>query len=97
MACGFAVAQWLGCRATSRKAPDASRGNLTPSGCVREVHQRAHRRGELRWPVEIGDVPRAFKLDVLRTGDGVIAEITTFGANLFPAFGLPGTLGPGTP
>ncbi|HET7247800.1 MAG TPA: RNA polymerase subunit sigma-70 [Streptosporangiaceae bacterium] len=38
---------------------------------------------------------RAFKLDVLRTGDGVIAEITTFGASLFPAFGLPGTLGPG--
>ena len=40
---------------------------------------------------------RAFKLDVLRTGDGVIAEITTFGASLFPAFGLPGTLDPGTP
>jgi RNA polymerase sigma-70 factor (ECF subfamily) len=40
---------------------------------------------------------RAFKLDVLRTGDGVIVEITTFGASLFPAFGLPGTLGPGTP
>jgi RNA polymerase sigma-70 factor (TIGR02960 family) len=40
---------------------------------------------------------RAFKLDVLRTDEGVIAEITTFGASLFPAFGLPGTLGPGTP
>lgn len=35
---------------------------------------------------------RAFKLDVLRIEDGVIAEITTFGAGLFPAFGLPPTL-----
>ncbi|MGI8855066.1 MAG: RNA polymerase subunit sigma-70 [Thermomicrobiales bacterium] len=35
---------------------------------------------------------RAFKLDVLRIEDGVIAEITTFGAALFPAFGLPPTL-----
>jgi len=35
---------------------------------------------------------RAFKFDVLRIEDGVIAEITTFGAGLFPAFGLPPTL-----
>ncbi len=35
---------------------------------------------------------RAFKLDVLRIEDGVIAEITTFGTALFPAFGLPPTL-----
>jgi SnoaL-like protein/sigma-70-like protein len=35
---------------------------------------------------------RAFKFDVLRVEDGVIAEITTFGARLFPAFGLPPTL-----
>lgn len=32
------------------------------------------------------------KLDVLRVEDGAIAEITTFGADLFPAFGLPPTL-----
>jgi RNA polymerase sigma-70 factor (TIGR02960 family) len=32
---------------------------------------------------------RAFKFDVLRIEDGFIAEITTFGAGLFPAFGLP--------
>jgi RNA polymerase sigma-70 factor (ECF subfamily) len=31
---------------------------------------------------------RAFKFDVMRMTDGVIAEITTFGAGLFPAFGL---------
>ena len=37
-------------------------------------------------------VYRAFKFDVLRIEDGKIAEITTFGAKLFPAFGLPPTL-----
>jgi RNA polymerase sigma-70 factor (ECF subfamily) len=36
---------------------------------------------------------RAFKLDVLRVEGGLIAEITTFGTALFPAFGLPPTLG----
>ncbi|HUP55164.1 MAG TPA: RNA polymerase subunit sigma-70 [Methylomirabilota bacterium] len=37
-------------------------------------------------------VYRAFKFDVLRIEDGKIAEITTFGSALFPAFGLPPTL-----
>ncbi len=38
---------------------------------------------------ERGDTEfRAFKLDVLRIEGGAIAEITTFGAGLFPAFGL---------
>jgi hypothetical protein len=32
---------------------------------------------------------RAFKFDVLRIEDGAIAEITSFDAGLFPAFGLP--------
>ena len=35
---------------------------------------------------------RAFKFDVLRVEDGRIAEITTFGPELFPEFGLPSTL-----
>ena len=35
---------------------------------------------------------RAFKLDVLRVEDGLIAEITTFGYSRFPGFGLPPTL-----
>lgn len=35
---------------------------------------------------------RAFKLDVLRAEAGLIAEITTFGPDLFPAFGLGETL-----
>ncbi len=38
------------------------------------------------------DTFRAFKLDVLRVEDGGIAEITTFGSALFPAFGLPPVL-----
>jgi RNA polymerase sigma-70 factor (TIGR02960 family) len=35
---------------------------------------------------------RAFKLDVMRIEAGTIVEITTFNADLFPAFGLPPTL-----
>jgi hypothetical protein len=35
---------------------------------------------------------RAFKLDVMRVEAGMIAEITTFNADLFPAFGLPPAL-----
>jgi RNA polymerase sigma-70 factor (ECF subfamily) len=38
---------------------------------------------------------RAFKLDVLRAEAGLIAEITTFGPDLFPAFGLAPCLPPG--
>jgi RNA polymerase sigma-70 factor (TIGR02960 family) len=44
----------------------------------------------LRRPGE--DEFRAFKLDVLRIRDGKIAEITTFDATLFEAFGLDRTL-----
>jgi len=39
-------------------------------------------------------VYRAFKFDVLRVENGLIAEITTFGAGLFEAFGLPPTWPP---
>ena len=35
---------------------------------------------------------RPYKIDVLRTSNGVIAEVTTFGPALFPAFGLPDVL-----
>ena len=35
---------------------------------------------------------RAFKIDVMRVEAGLVAEITTFGTALFPAFGLPPTL-----
>ena len=63
-------------------------------GAWRLVPTRANRMptaaSYLRTP---GDATyRAFKFDVLRVADGKIAEITTFGAELFPAFGLPATL-----
>ena len=46
--------------------------------------------GYLRRP---GDTKfRAFKLDVMRMEAGLIAEVTVFSAELFPAFGLPPTL-----
>jgi RNA polymerase sigma-70 factor (ECF subfamily) len=35
---------------------------------------------------------RAFKFDVLDIADGRVREITTFDAELFPAFGLPAVL-----
>jgi RNA polymerase sigma-70 factor (ECF subfamily) len=35
---------------------------------------------------------RAFKLDVIRMVDGQVAEVTTFGSSMFPAFGLPPVL-----
>jgi RNA polymerase sigma factor (sigma-70 family) len=35
---------------------------------------------------------RAFKFDVLRVENGAVAEITTFGTTLFPAFGQPSAL-----
>jgi RNA polymerase sigma-70 factor (ECF subfamily) len=38
------------------------------------------------------DTFRAFKIDVMRIEDGLVAEITTFDATLFPAFGLAPTL-----
>jgi RNA polymerase sigma-70 factor (ECF subfamily) len=35
---------------------------------------------------------KPFKIDVIRVEDGLVAEITTFGPELFPAFGLPPSL-----
>jgi RNA polymerase sigma-70 factor (ECF subfamily) len=37
---------------------------------------------------------RAMKLDVLRVDEDRISEITTFGPDLFDAFGLPQTVDP---
>ncbi len=67
---------------------------LSEPGDWRLVPTRANRQptaaSYLRAP---GDSEfRAFKLDVLRIEGGLIAEITTFDAHLFPAFGLPPTL-----
>ena len=67
---------------------------LTEPGEWRLVPTRANRQptaaSYLRAP---GDTEfRVFKFDVLRIEGGRIAEITTFDATLFPAFGLPPTL-----
>jgi RNA polymerase sigma-70 factor (TIGR02960 family) len=54
----------------------ATRANRMPTAAS---YLRAHGDTEFR----------AFKFDVLRIEDGLIAEITTFDARLFEAFGLP--------
>jgi RNA polymerase sigma-70 factor (TIGR02960 family) len=66
-------------------------GNAEGTGDWRLLPTRANRMptaaSYLRQP---GDTEfRAFKLDVLRVEAGRIAEVTTFDATLFPAFGLP--------
>jgi RNA polymerase sigma-70 factor (ECF subfamily) len=67
---------------------------LTEPGAWRLVPTRANRQptatSYLRAPDDTEF--RAFKFDVLRIEGGRIAEITTFDATLFPAFGLPPTL-----
>ena len=70
---------------------------LSDPGDWRLVPTRANRQptaaSYLRAP---GDTEfRAFKFDVLRIAGGQIAEITTFDATLFPAFGLPPVLAGG--
>ena len=66
-------------------------GNAEGTGEWRLLPTRANRMptaaSYLKQP---GDTEfRAFKFDVLRVEGGRIAEITTFDATLFPAFGLP--------
>ncbi|MCW3065961.1 MAG: polymerase subunit sigma-70 [Solirubrobacterales bacterium] len=64
---------------------------LTAPGEWRLVATRANRLPTAASYLQAsGDTEfRAFKFDVLRVVDGLIAEITTFNADLFPAFGLP--------
>jgi len=59
-------------------------------GTWRLLPVRANRMpGAASYLLRPGDTEyRAFKLDVMRFADGMIAEITTFGDDLFPAFGL---------
>jgi RNA polymerase sigma-70 factor (TIGR02960 family) len=77
---------------------DSIRSLMADAGAMGEwrvIPTRANRMpaaaGYLRRP---GDsLFRAFKLDVMRIEGSTIAEITTFNADLFPAFGLPAELG----
>jgi RNA polymerase sigma-70 factor (TIGR02960 family) len=59
---------------------------LVPTSCNRMPAAASYlrRSGDTRF--------RPFKIDVLRVVDGTIAEVTTFGSDPFPAFGLPATL-----
>jgi RNA polymerase sigma-70 factor (TIGR02960 family) len=74
-------------------APLLERG-LTEPGAWRLLPTRANRQPAAASYLRArGDTEfRAFKLDVLRVQGGAIAEITTFDARLFPAFGLPPAL-----
>ena len=66
----------------------------SPTGRVAPAATRANRQPAAASSLEApGDTEfRAFQLDVLRVEDGLIAEITTFDAALFPELGLPPTL-----
>jgi RNA polymerase sigma-70 factor (TIGR02960 family) len=65
---------------------DPGEWRLVPIGANRMPASASYLRAH-------GDsVFRAFKIDVIRVEDGSVAEITTFDATLFPAFGLPLTL-----
>ena len=64
---------------------DVGAWRLVPTRANRMPTAASYFRGE-------DGVHRAFKLDVLRVEGGAIVEITTFGPDLFPQFGLPETL-----
>jgi RNA polymerase sigma-70 factor (TIGR02960 family) len=73
-----------------------ARDGLTAEGEWRLVPTRANRMpAAANYLRAYGDTEwRAFKVDLIRVKDGKIAEVTTFDASLFPAFGLPPTLAP---
>jgi RNA polymerase sigma-70 factor (TIGR02960 family) len=66
---------------------------LQEPGEWRLVVIRANRQPALASYLRAWDdtVFRPFKIDVMRVEGGLVAEITTFDARLFPAFGLPPT------
>ena len=63
-------------------------------GNLRCVITRANRQPAVAvYVLHSGDVTyRAMAVDVVRIEDGVIAEIVTFGPDVFPAFALPLTM-----
>jgi len=68
-----------------RQAAEMGTWRLVPVRANRSPAAASYFRGD-------DGVFRAFKIDVLRVAGGRIAEITTFGAEAFPAFGLAETL-----
>ena len=92
-------------RITMPPAPDALRGARVDRAAARERASSEAATGGCSRPWPTGcrrrratcarratPIFRAFKFDVLRVVDGRIAEITTFGPEVFPQFGLPETL-----
>jgi hypothetical protein len=69
-----------------RQAADMGEWRLVPVAANRSPAAASY----FRAPGD--DAFRAFKLDVLRIDGGRIAEVTTFGSEAFPAFGLAETL-----
>jgi hypothetical protein len=68
-----------------RAFPEPGQWRLVPIRANRMPAAASYLRGD------DGDF-HPFKIDVLRVEGGKVAEITTFGATLFPAFGLPPVL-----
>jgi RNA polymerase sigma-70 factor (TIGR02960 family) len=66
---------------------------LRDHGEWRLVEMRANRMPALASYLRPWDATefQPFKIDVMRIEDGLVAEITTFDARLFPEFGLPAT------
>lgn len=66
-------------------------GTSAPRGVRRGLPIRANRMPAMASYLRAhGETEfRPFRMDVLRVVGGRIAEITTFGATLFPAFNLP--------
>jgi hypothetical protein len=67
---------------------DGFRQNLDEWG-YRAVGGRAGRAGDGADRARGDSRFRAFTFDLLRIGDGGVAEITTFDSSMFDAFGLP--------
>ena len=70
----------------AERAASSGEWRLVPTGSNRLPAAASY----LRAPG--GDEFTAFKVDVIRVVDGLVAEVTTFGSKNFPAFGLPGNL-----
>ena len=70
--------------------------NAASMGTWRLIPVTANRMpGAASYLLRPGDTAfRAFKFDIMRIENGAIAEITTFGSSLFPAFGLEPVLRP---
>ena len=77
---------WRGRDSFDGNQPPAWLYRIATNVCLDVLRRNARQASAAR------SARRAFKFDVLRIVRGRIAEITTFGPQLFPAFNLPPTL-----